>query len=59
MEKNLNLIGSSTASPYVRPSSHPSGADTPWCRNVLVQNRLGEIKCLVPKRLGPETSSAE
>ena len=63
MVKNLNLIGNSTASLSVRssihPSTHPSGADTPWCRNVLVPNRQGELTSLVPKRLGAETSRAE
>ena len=47
MVKNLNLIANSTASPSVRPFIHQAGADTPWCRNVLV-----------PKRLGPNRQNA-
>ena len=59
MVKNLYLIDNSTASPYVCPSIHPSGAGQPWYRNVLVQNRLGELTRLVPQRLGPNRLGAE
>ena len=55
MLKNLNLIDNSTESPSVQPSD----ADTPWCRNVLVPNRLRELTSLVPKRLGPNRLGAE